>query len=486
MPPVMPKKEEVILKIQGEVFPKRMRIAEYFRDYDGLRRGQVTQSQFIRALNQIMNKVQLEPAECDCLVAAYLQPNSFVQYSTFCDDVEAVFTTKLLHTTPLAQPTEAGKQVMDVKAALPPLDDEMEAILYRVALLLKTRGLVMKYCFEDYDRGDSAAIIVPRRGGKVTENQFKRAFPFGDQDFAPFEVDRICDRYRDVNGNIDYRSLHEEVTDPEDIVLDAPIPTSLYIPPPSENARAWSSANYSILERVTAKVIEKRVRLLEYFQDFDNLRKGFCKAANVDSVFGIVNLQFSQAEMDELKSMYAKQDGVFTLFNYGQFCKDVQSAFAYDQIHKDPLARVSLPTADATLPSRRSRITLTDEEKQQVAAVEEDIRSRVFKRRILFQNAFADFDRTGEGHVTRNQFARVMSTLNLMAHDEKVLDLLCLRYCDKGNPNYFNWREFAQNCDPPDADLMKAEAENLAPYKVKQSSKYFTRSGEVYDANEGA
>ena len=67
-----------------------------------------------------------------------------------------------------------------------------------------------------------------------------------------------------------------------------------------------------------------------------------------------------------------------------------------------------------------------------------------------------------------------------------VLDLLCLRYCDKGNPNYFNWREFAQNCDPADEDLQKAEAENLAPYQVKRSSKYFTRAGEVYDANENA
>ena len=41
-----------------------------------------------------------------------------------------------------------------------------------------------------------------------------------------YEIDRICDRYRDVNGNIDYRALHEEVTDPADTILDAPLPTS--------------------------------------------------------------------------------------------------------------------------------------------------------------------------------------------------------------------------------------------------------------------
>lgn len=60
----------------------------------------------------------------------------------------------------------------------------------------------------------------------MSESNFKRAWPFGTQDFSATEIDRICDRYRDVNGNIDYRALHEEVTDPADTILDAPIPTS--------------------------------------------------------------------------------------------------------------------------------------------------------------------------------------------------------------------------------------------------------------------
>jgi len=480
MPPVLPTPEEIILKIQTEVYPRRMRINELFRDFDGLRKGQVQQSQFIRALDQIMKGARrLEPAEVDVLIKTFMKENGFVQYKDFCDKVEEVFVTKNLHTIPRAAVKPSGSQLS--ASQLPALDDEMEAILYRVALLLRTRGLVMKYVFEDMDRGDSAALTVPRRGGKVSESNFKRAWPFGTQDFSTYEIDRICARYRDVNGNIDYRALHEEVTDPADTILDAPIPTSIYIPPAESTKRAWSSANYSILERITAKVIEKRVRLLEYFQDLDHLRKGFVRAAQVDTVFGIVNLKFTTAEMSELKAMYEKQDLNFTLFNYAAFCKDVQSAFAYDQIHTDPLARVELPTADATLPSRRSRITLTDEEKQAVAEIEEDVRSRVAKRRVLFKNAFSDFDKGGEGHVTRNQFARVMSTLNLMSHDERMLDLLCLRYCDKGNPNIFNYREFSENCDPRSAELAKAEAENLAPYQKKQPSKYFNTSGQVYD-----
>jgi hypothetical protein len=70
-----------------------------------------------------------------------------------------------------------------------------------------------------------------------------------------------------------------------------------------------------------------------------------------------------------------------------------------------------MPTSDATLPSRRSRAVLTDEEQVRIAEIETDIRSRVLKRRILFVNAFKDFDRIGEGHVTIDQFGRVMETL---------------------------------------------------------------------------
>ena len=71
-----------------------------------------------------------------------------------------------------------------------------------------------------------------------------------------------------------------------DVVKDTPVPTSLYFPPEHLKTDVWSSSNYSILERVSAKVIELRVRLNEYFQDFDNLRKGFCTVGQLDTVFG--------------------------------------------------------------------------------------------------------------------------------------------------------------------------------------------------------
>lgn len=92
MPPVMPTPEDIIRKIQTEVYPRRMRINELFRDFDGLRKGQVEQSQFVRALDQIMKGARrLEPAEVDVLINTFMKENGFVQYKDFCDKVNTCF-----------------------------------------------------------------------------------------------------------------------------------------------------------------------------------------------------------------------------------------------------------------------------------------------------------------------------------------------------------------------------------------------------------
>merc|ERR1712194_500992 len=57
------------------------------------------------------------------------------------------------------------------------MSSEMHAILHRVALLTQTKGIVMKYCFEDAERKESTSLLVRRRAGRVTEAQFRRCFP---------------------------------------------------------------------------------------------------------------------------------------------------------------------------------------------------------------------------------------------------------------------------------------------------------------------
>ncbi|CAD7939057.1 unnamed protein product [Amoebophrya sp. A25] len=476
---VPPSLESILQRMREECYPKRIRPMDFFRDYDNFKRYEMTESQFMRCLKQLMPS--LGPIEWEVLIAAYKLPSGMVNYRTLVEEIEKIFTKAGLAYAPTAEVPAPGSGM--TKAELPPLDERMHAILYRVALLCRTRAIVMKYAFEDADRGQSTSLLVPRRGGKVTEPQFRRFFPL-NKDFTEEEITLLIHRYRDPEGNVNYKALHEEVTDPTAIVKDAPVPTSKFIPPPE--TQSWSHEKYNILERVTAKLIELRIKPKEYFQDFDPLRKGFCTIGNLDTVFGILGLKFRPEEMEELKGMYRKEDLNLTMFNYQAFCEAIGSAFTYDQVHKDPLATVSLPTSAATLPSRRSRLELSDEEKAKIDDIESNIRLVVSKKRILFVNAFKDFDRTNQGHVTVDQFQRVMATLNLLSsQDDTPLKLLAKKYCDLGSPKYFNYVEFSRVCEPAEPDMLAGAAEAKLPYEKPMPSRYFDMTGKCYDVTDG-
>merc|ERR1712194_636710 len=248
--------------------------------------------------------------------------------------------------------------------------------------------------------------------------------------------------------------------------------------------------HYSILERVTAKAIELRVRLEDYFQDFDNLRKGFCSKGQMNTVFGILGLSkyFTFEELEGLKAMYLEMEGEQCkreMFNYARFCGDVSSATTYKELHKDPLARTAIAPSSCTMPARRSKRDLTEKENAQILEIEADIRSRVLKRRILFVNQFKDFDRTNQGHVTVAQFSRVMASLG-MRQDDEPTELLAKKYCDLGGRYtnaasrlHFNYREFCAVCDPVPDELKLAELQSKQPYVLPTATTYFTMNGQV-------
>ena len=56
-------------KIQGEVVMKRIRISEFFKDYDPLRKGFVTEGQFKRILH--VSNISLSETEIDILIRSY-------------------------------------------------------------------------------------------------------------------------------------------------------------------------------------------------------------------------------------------------------------------------------------------------------------------------------------------------------------------------------------------------------------------------------
>lgn len=481
---------DALAAIQAFAFPRRIRVKEFFLDFDPLRCGRCTQPQFIRALS--MTGIDLSKEQVDALVRYFTEQGAVthvpqvVNYERFCGAIDRCFsegrpltaggelgTSQHSHTSPASAGTNFSPRVVDDTATV-------GALMGRLAMLCKTRGVVLKYCFQDIERSSppSPARVTPRMAGKVTVPQFMRLFPFR-KDFTDQEMQMIVERYQDKGGDVHFMALHADVTSNYFSGMP-PIPRSDLILRPDR--ATWTHHSLSPVGKIQAKVVEKRIRLEEHFKDFDALRKGFCTVGQVKTVFAILNLtkELDAASFDELTKRYVRDDG---LFCYADFCAEVDCAFTLPYLEAEPLARTTMPDASTTAPARRNRMVLEEQRRQECADIEEKIRHRVQVRRILLKPAFQDMDRTARGHVTRGQFGRVMCMLGFEL-EEVALERLCEMYCDLGNHTDFNYLDFCRACDPPSSIEVQHAAKS---WKVvpKEPAKYFDMRGSVHTTRKG-
>jgi Ca2+-binding EF-hand superfamily protein len=383
--------------------------------------------------------------------------------------VDAVFVTKNLEMSPTKTVPKAGESIpalftpQNVDATK---QEKLTHVLHRVALLCETRGVVLKYCFQDFDRSNC---------GSVTKAQFRQNFPFLQSNgLTEEDLEVLVDRYTDTKDTVHYRALHEDVSKNGDVLDVTQCPQSLLVLRPDQYQ--WTQADLTAEDKIQAKVVEKRVRLRDYFKDFDHLRKGFCTTGQVRTVLAILGLEVAEPDMRALFERYTiPEDG---LFNYSALTQKIDSAFTQIGLESTPTARISMPDAESTLPARRNKIKSAPEEQGRMDEIDESLRARVRERRLNLVSFFQDFDRSRRGHVSKGQFARVMAT---MAVELKVndVDALCKRYCDLGNHTEFNYLDFCAACDPPSDAEKQAMLQTMQPYEPPALARYFDERGNV-------
>jgi hypothetical protein len=102
-------------------------------------------------------------------------------------------------------------------------------------------------------------------------------------------------------------------------------------------------------KRLQALVAKDRIRIREFFLDFDKLRKGTTGEAGFRTCLGTLNIQLSMEEVNALIAKYRLDSG---LINYADFCNNIDTVFAAGS---DP---------DAVINNAKSSATFTDDEKQ--------------------------------------------------------------------------------------------------------------------------
>merc|ERR1719498_77208 len=93
-------------------------------------------------------------------------------------------------------------------------EDRMNHIMHRLAALCKSRGILFKSLFQDFERGASASPsrTNPTRGGKCTVSQFKRLFPF-KKEFSEDDIQYMISRYLTDGGDICFQAIHNDISE---------------------------------------------------------------------------------------------------------------------------------------------------------------------------------------------------------------------------------------------------------------------------------
>lgn len=109
----------------------------------------------------------------------------------------------------------------------------------------------------------------------------------------------------------------------------------------------------------------KRVRVEEFFRDFDKLRKGKVTIPQFKQILSMLNFNLTEEEFNSLADKYRTADPEGT-FNYFAFCNSINQAFTQKGIDKNPTHSVKPITSDDTLLARRKYLDGMSEEEQQV------------------------------------------------------------------------------------------------------------------------
>ena len=216
-----------------------------------------------------------------------------------------------------------------------------------------------------------------------------------------------------------------------------------------QEKRVETSNNPSDIEsRLQHHVVMKRVRIEEFFYDFDKLRKGKVTKFQFASILSMLNFNLTQGEFDSLSLKYKTPDAEF-MFDYVQFCANINTAFTTYGIQKVPTAVVAPVTVENTTLARRKYLDMTEEEMQALSGILEEYKKAAQIKRIHMKPMFQDFDITRNQHVTKHQFLRTLGLLGVSAN-EATLNVLLKAYMDKGNVDEVNYFDFCNDVDSPE------------------------------------
>jgi len=273
-------------KIQKIVKQKNIRISEFMRDFDKLRSGTITNTQFLSCLSML--KIFLTQKEANFLIEKYNneEKEDFVNWKIFCEDIDKVFIIKNLEKRHDVQDlSDITKTSFKLNELSLPDQAVLQEILTDMKAFNEVNRIDPKPQFTNYDH---------LKRGKVLKPQFKKILHSMKFFIKDNDIDILMKKYGDqISNEINYvvilndaKESGEKSIKTNDEKTEKKHEEIIPVLSSANNFYTYQThflnLNFNIkdiMDKIKHKVKINRIRLMEFFQDFDTLRKGVCTKA---------------------------------------------------------------------------------------------------------------------------------------------------------------------------------------------------------------
>lgn len=351
----------------------------------------------------------------------------------------------------------------------------------KIAQSVRLRELVLRPYFQDYE-------LIAKNNGTVTFAHFSRVLHFlgilvSSDDFQlllkrfikdSYTVNYVCFleeiekivNYLDTNRMIDYagdfsKNFPGRLIDAELPKLPRPEIGRIRISdvfgketsfhPALNKVKVHKNIDEIIL-RIQRYIMENRIRIHEFFQDFDPLRSGFItksqflRGIDAIGISGLDRMYLSEYELENLCEAY--QDELdSSRIDYLTFEDVIDRVFTIKNLDKKPYEIVvAPPRAVAELPRDGSENwqQQTSDIRDLCEEAVQKVKDRILKRRLFIEPMFKVYDIHKNSHVTRTQMRQVLAISGCLLSDEEVYSLEKRYNNDMG----FNYTWFLNEADP--------------------------------------
>ncbi|OHT08179.1 hypothetical protein TRFO_23389 [Tritrichomonas foetus] len=426
--------------------------SDFFKDFDHFNFGEIPVSQFRSGMS--ISTFQLTEDEFDLIVDNYSSDTrpGFIMWRKFSEDVLSAVAPIELEKAPTVTPIAPRDTVLmntqGYQNRTPPKN--VTRLLEIIARYVKSRRIALMEQFKDKD-----ALNHKR----ITASHFAQVVQLIGVHISKPEIDVLCTYYNDPKTNfIDYSLFVEDVDKLVGQIFGDRASSSIVVKPipaygnekncpylVSQLSTAGHVFDWNeICSKLQTFVYKRRVRLEDFFLAFDFHHMGFVTKQKFRSVVGQTDLPLTSEQIDICLEHFTVP-GQDDLFNYRDFCNDINQIFYVSELNRKPLDNglaksQALPDPSSTL----QRLCEADEE--EIARILKRMRYMVLTRRMNIREQFTDYDHhPRKNYITKQQFKQSIARSGLSTNPSEF-EVLCKKYrcTDLDDMNY---QQFCNDID---------------------------------------